>query len=73
MTDNKTANVICFRRGISTLRAVNSIKTSELPELKCERFVSPFSVSPSSGLFLESAISGDGHVSIPESAAILEI
>lgn len=43
-----------------------------LPELKWERFVSPFSASPSSGRFLESAISGDGHVSIPESAAILE-
>lgn len=34
--------------------------------------MSPFSASPSSGRFLESAISGDGHVSIPESAAILE-
>lgn len=42
-----------------------------LPELKWERFVSPFSASPSKGRFLESAISGEGHVSIPESAAIL--
>lgn len=42
-----------------------------LPELKWERLVSPFSASPSSGRFLESAISGDGQVSIPESAAIL--
>lgn len=44
-----------------------------LPELKWERFVSPFSASPSNGRFLESAISGDGHVSIPESAAILVV
>lgn len=43
------------------------------PVLKCDLLVFPFSLSPSRGLFLESAISGLGHVSIPASAAIFAI
>lgn len=39
-----------------------------LPELKCERFVEPFSVSLSSGRLRESPISGLGH-SIPASGS----
>lgn len=63
-----------IRKNAKTTRTEQCLQTMTgcLPVLKCERFVSPFSLSPSNGLFLESAISGDGHVSIPESAAILE-
>ena len=56
---------------LSAARAAIGARHS--PGLKWERFVSPLSLSPSSGRFLESAISGDGHVSIPESAAILPL
>lgn len=44
-------------------------KSINLPELKCERFVVPFSVSLSSGRLRESPISGLGHVSIPASGS----
>lgn len=40
-----------------------------LPELKCERFDVPFSVSLSRGLLRESPISGLGQVSIPASGS----
>lgn len=47
----------------------NVYKSINLPELKCERFVVPFSVSLSSGRLRESPISGLGHVSIPASGS----